>query len=319
MDVSKYLDRIGFPSEGREDLKPTFQLLKTLHNLHQTHVPYENLDVMLGNKILMNIEHLYNKMVTQRRGGWCHELNGLFCWLLRQLKFNVEMAESNAWIGGKFNEAYDHMVLIVTIEEKDSDGNNISRRYLTDPGWGELKAHFDPILMDEEVSQVSRQTNGIYTLSLKDSNNENNQTWMLYYKPLDSTEDVVTVHRFFTRICSLEDFQQGADRFQFNEDGSYSSLYTTPIVLMKTPGGSSGRLLVGNKYNEYEDMSSVQKKKNESESRANLSQEELRNIFRTKFGIIFTEKEMSVDLFKNRKDIIPQDMDVASAGVSCCM
>ncbi len=36
-------------------------------------------------------ESLYDKIVVRRRGGWCHELNGLFCWALRKIGFTVVM------------------------------------------------------------------------------------------------------------------------------------------------------------------------------------------------------------------------------------
>ena len=34
---------------------------------------------------------LFDKIVTRRRGGFCYELNGLLCGLLRELGFRVTM------------------------------------------------------------------------------------------------------------------------------------------------------------------------------------------------------------------------------------
>ena len=34
-------------------------------------------------------ESLYKKMVLNKRGGWCHELNGLMFWALKELGFNM--------------------------------------------------------------------------------------------------------------------------------------------------------------------------------------------------------------------------------------
>ena len=46
MNVEAYLDRIGFtgPRPERADLAT----LKRLHNCHQTSVPFENFDAMMG-------------------------------------------------------------------------------------------------------------------------------------------------------------------------------------------------------------------------------------------------------------------------------
>ena len=37
------------------------------------------------------------QIVTSRRGGWCHELNGGFSWLLRELGFSVRVVSAQYW------------------------------------------------------------------------------------------------------------------------------------------------------------------------------------------------------------------------------
>jgi len=54
-------------------------------------VPFEKLDIHLGLAIKLDEEHLFEKIVTQRRGGFCYELNGLFAWMLRGLGFQVDL------------------------------------------------------------------------------------------------------------------------------------------------------------------------------------------------------------------------------------
>ena len=82
---------------------------------------------------------MYQKIVVDRRGGWCHETNALFCWLLREIGFEVDCCESNSlnaekWI---FRVAFDHLCLVVTF--RDEDDPEIKRRYLTDVGWGTMQ------------------------------------------------------------------------------------------------------------------------------------------------------------------------------------
>ena len=116
MDVSTYLARIGF----EEKVKTSLECLARLQAAHQHAVPYENLDVFLGHKKVLKVAELYKKMVVEGRGGWCCELNGLFCWLLQEVGFMVRMVSASYYIEEKqkFKEEFDHLALIVTISEQ---------------------------------------------------------------------------------------------------------------------------------------------------------------------------------------------------------
>lgn len=74
MDVDAYLVRIGY--EGR--LEPTPETLYALHRAHLLAIPYENLDIHLGRPLTLSLPDIFDKLVTQKRGGWCFEMNGLF-------------------------------------------------------------------------------------------------------------------------------------------------------------------------------------------------------------------------------------------------
>ena len=87
MDVQKYLDRISF----KGTVEVSLQCLTKLQNAHQINVPFENLDNWTGRKKVLDHKDLYEHIVDKNRGGWCHELNGSFSWLLAQLGFNVKV------------------------------------------------------------------------------------------------------------------------------------------------------------------------------------------------------------------------------------
>ena len=87
MNVADYLSRIGL--ELPEDFVPDSENLKKLQFAHCTAVPYENIDMMRGIPTSLEPEALYKKIVVNRRGGLCFELNGAFGWLLRQLGYGV--------------------------------------------------------------------------------------------------------------------------------------------------------------------------------------------------------------------------------------
>lgn len=83
--VQLYLDRIGFPGKPGND----FETLSKLQWLHLHAVPYENLDILQGKYLSLDLPDVFEKVVIRRRGGYCFELNGLFSWLLKRLGFQV--------------------------------------------------------------------------------------------------------------------------------------------------------------------------------------------------------------------------------------
>jgi N-hydroxyarylamine O-acetyltransferase len=85
MDVDAYLARIGYTGVR----EPSADVLGYLHRAHMLAVPFENLDIHLGVENVLDPEHVFDKIVTRRRGGWCYELNGLFALLLEALGFDV--------------------------------------------------------------------------------------------------------------------------------------------------------------------------------------------------------------------------------------
>lgn len=85
MKLQDYLQRIAF--EG--DAQPTFAVLTSLLRCHVLNVPFENLDVQLGVPLTTDIEAACDKIVVQKRGGWCYEQNGVFGWALSQIGFDV--------------------------------------------------------------------------------------------------------------------------------------------------------------------------------------------------------------------------------------
>ena len=73
MDPIKYLKRFdAYPVEEN-----FLQDLARLQQLHMEHIPFENLDVIRKVPIYLNLEKIYDKVVNNRRGGYCYELNGL--------------------------------------------------------------------------------------------------------------------------------------------------------------------------------------------------------------------------------------------------
>ncbi len=60
--------------------------LEALHVAHVTHIPFENLDILLGRGIALDLASLQAKLVAGRRGGYCFEQNLLFSAVLQALR-----------------------------------------------------------------------------------------------------------------------------------------------------------------------------------------------------------------------------------------
>lgn len=92
-EVRAYLERIGY--EG--PLDGSAAALEELQECHLHTVPYENLDILRRKALSLDIDDLLDKIVVQRRGGYCFELNALFGWLLRELDYPVTDFMARFW------------------------------------------------------------------------------------------------------------------------------------------------------------------------------------------------------------------------------
>jgi len=142
MNVHDYLQRIEYPGA----VQPTRDVLNTLHAAHLLAVPFENLDIALKRPIVLDRAALWNKIVVQKRGGFCYELNGLFAWLLEQIGFDVAYLNARVFDGkGKLGIEFDHLALLVRIPGEPA-------RWLADVGFGDSFSL--PLAIDERGEQI---------------------------------------------------------------------------------------------------------------------------------------------------------------------
>lgn len=84
--IKTYLERIGCP-DARDVCREN---LCRLQKAHLASVPYTNLTIRAtGHEPSLAMDDLFERIITQRRGGYCFELNGLFGELLRSLGYGV--------------------------------------------------------------------------------------------------------------------------------------------------------------------------------------------------------------------------------------
>lgn len=139
MNINAYLERINY----RGSLAPTAETLRDLQVAHLLSVPFENLSIHAKQRIFLDDEALFTKIVENKRGGFCYEANGLFAALLRALGFDVAMLSAEvAGEDGSFGPNFDHMTLLVSLDQP----------WLADVGFGD--SFLEPLLLDADREQV---------------------------------------------------------------------------------------------------------------------------------------------------------------------
>ena len=180
--LDSYLERIEY--NGGTDISE--ETLRELHITHTLNIPFENLDVYYGKPVLLDEVSLFNKIVKNRRGGYCFEMNGLFSFVLQKLGFKVTNLLARGTMDGINFSAKTHQVLLV---------ENVGKRWLADVGFGN-DGIIAPLLLQENMDQ--KQFAHTYRLI-------KNQTfgYVLQKKIVDK---YVSLYAFTLKECYPEDF-----------------------------------------------------------------------------------------------------------------
>lgn len=112
LDLEAYLGRIGY--SGR--LQPAHAVLEAIHLAHATHIPFENLDILLKRPIRLDLASLQDKLVTGGRGGYCFEQNLLFSAVLQRLGFSVTQLAARVFYQSRRKLPRTHILLLVDVE-----------------------------------------------------------------------------------------------------------------------------------------------------------------------------------------------------------
>ncbi|AKA05196.1 acetyltransferase [Streptomyces noursei ZPM] len=123
LDLDAYLARIGYAGDRR----PTLETLRALHAAHSAAIGFENVEIVLGRPILLDVEALQAKMVRQRRGGYCYEQNLLYAAALERLGFRVSGLGARIRMGEDKVRAVTHALLKVELAGTE---------WITDVGFG---------------------------------------------------------------------------------------------------------------------------------------------------------------------------------------
>ena len=124
MQINAYLNRIGY--NGSQEC--TAENLSKLLRCHLEQVPFENLDFFDDPKELpLDVDSLFDKIVTRRRGGVCCELNTLFGKLLSAMGYECYPVLVRIVMPGPPVSMISHQGIVARVDGK---------KYYCDVGFG---------------------------------------------------------------------------------------------------------------------------------------------------------------------------------------
>ncbi|XP_078140878.1 arylamine N-acetyltransferase, pineal gland isozyme NAT-10-like [Centroberyx gerrardi] len=241
MNLEEYFRRIEFhgPYEN-----PDLATLKLIHRQHIMTIPFENLSIHCGERITMDLEFIFNKIVRSGRGGWCCENNWLFAWVLKELGYNPETLGSRVFnsIKNDFNPMDSHLINKVIIDGK---------AYVADVSFGVSSQIQEPLELVSGKEQP--QAAGVFRLI------EKGEVWVLEKtgrKPeilspdfakssLVDKKQTKTIYCFTLVPRGVDHFLETSHTLQTDP----TSLFTNKsICSLQTPAGF--RALIGWTYSE---------------------------------------------------------------------
>ncbi len=198
--VEAYLRRVEYGGSRR----PSLEVLRGLHLAHMWQVPFENLDIHLGREIALSEESLYRKVVEDRRGGFCYELNGLFAALLSVLGFQVRLLSARV-VGadGLPGPEFDHLALLVDVGQ---------RQLLADVGFGD--SFREPLALQSGTSQT--QVGVSYRLEKASGE------WSLLARAAGAGEGWRPSYSFTLEARRLDQFQEMCRHHQSSPDSPFT-------------------------------------------------------------------------------------------------
>ena len=167
-DIDAYLSRINIEKCD----SCSIEYLDKLILAHQYAVPFEDLDIYdFHMHVDITIEKIFEKIVNRGRGGYCFELNALFCSLLISLGYNAYPCLAQVVYNRDDPVPSLHRLTIVQMKDE---------KYVCDVGFGGPQPGF-ALKIENDFIKISNS--GIkHTYKVVSDGN----WWTLYYKSGES-------------------------------------------------------------------------------------------------------------------------------------
>ena len=113
-NLDAYLKRINYAGS----IAPTLETLEMVHRLHPAAIAFENLNTLMGQPVRLQLSDLEQKLIFERRGGYCYEHNLLLKANLESMDFGVTGLGAGVLWGHDASyepAALNHMALLVDV------------------------------------------------------------------------------------------------------------------------------------------------------------------------------------------------------------
>lgn len=260
LDLDAYLRRIGYTGP----LEPSAATLAALHRAHLAAIRFENLDIMLGRGVDVDLDSIQAKLVAGRRGGYCYEQGQLFGAALERLGFDVDRLLARVGPDGEPMRPRTHLTLRVRAD---------SGIWLADVGFGSSPP--GPLSLHNPSAGGPQELDGWVYDVVPDENSAG--TWKV--RELQDGERV-TLYRF-------------EDQRVYPADVVMSNYYTAtypeswftwqPIVVRRDPGAIHS--IVGRTY--------TITRPGHVKERRQLDDSEFAAALTDVFGLTFTDAELA--------------------------
>ncbi|AZB40952.1 arylamine N-acetyltransferase [Bacillus sp. FJAT-42376] len=138
---ASFLKRVGLENSGQVQFEDLERILKAF----SLTIPFENFGILDNKKIPLTAESLSFKILEQRRGGVCYELNPLLYYFLTENHLDVQLIQGTVYNHAeqKWSLSGTHAAILLSTD---------SSSYLLDSGFGTNVAQ-KPIPMNGEMTE----------------------------------------------------------------------------------------------------------------------------------------------------------------------
>jgi len=227
-DTDAYLKRLGYTGP----VAPTVELLRELHKRHLMAIPFDNalnsargLDIW--EQVDIDVDAIFDAVVTGRRGGVCHEIGGLFRNLLVRLGFDVQiMAAGVRMANGFYGPELEHMFTVVTLD---------GQRWIADVGFAG-PSFTEPLRFAPGVQEI-----GGASYELVPDGTPGGTAWILHRRPAGGQWQ--PIYRFPERVRELPEWK-GEPNLR-----AYAAELTRAETLIRGRATEDGQLtLIGRRF-----------------------------------------------------------------------
>ncbi|MBE5762540.1 MAG: arylamine N-acetyltransferase [Clostridiales bacterium] len=210
--LCRFFERIGLDKDTK--VEKTVAFLGLLQSSCIKNIAYENIDILSGKPLSLDPLSLFEKIVINRRGGYCFELNGFLKHVLLALGFDASDRFARFLRGEEDIPMRRHRVVVVKLYGEE---------YLCDIGVGQYMPRY-PLKIEEGI--VQEQNGEEYRFE-----RDNTHGWVLMEKHKGQWRKL---------ICFIEypafdiDFVQPSFFCEKHPDSVFNK---SPMIAIKTDGG----------------------------------------------------------------------------------